>query len=87
MRNGNVVIVNKELEKVKKDLSINVLFLSFTLVVFGKTVVELTISFSWYLAVITPILGFCLWKFYQIHKILKARKLKIIDKCKGISIT
>lgn len=87
MKNGNVTIVNKELEKVQKDLNVNVLFFSFTLVVLGKTVVDLTMGLSWYLVVITPILVFCLWKFYQINKILSARKLKIIDKYKDISIT
>ena len=87
MKNGNVTIVNKELEKVQRDLNVNVLFFSFTLVMLGKTVVDLTMGLSWYLAVITPILGFCLWKFYQINKILSARKLKIIDKYKDISIT
>ena len=87
MKNGNVTIVNKELERVQRDLSVNVLFFSFTLVMLGKTVVDLTMGLSWYLVVITPILAFCLWKFYQINKILSARKLKIIDKYKDISIT
>lgn len=31
MKNGNVTIVNKELEKVQRDLNVNVLFFSFPL--------------------------------------------------------
>lgn len=87
MKNGNVAIVNKELEKVERELSVNLLFLTVTLVMFSKMFVDLTMGFSPYLAIITPVLGFCLWKFYQINKILRARKLKIINKYKGVSVT
>ena len=87
MKNGNIAIVNKELEKVERELIVNLFFLTVTLVMFSKMFVDLTTGFSLYLAVITPVLAFCLWKFYQINKILRARKLKIINKYKDISVT
>ncbi len=87
MKNGNVTIVNRELEKVERELSVNLLFLTVTLVMFSKMFVDLTMGFSLYLAIITPVLAFCLWKFYQVNKILTARKLKIINKYKGVSVT
>lgn len=87
MKNGNITIVNRELEKVERELSVNLLFLTVTLVMFSKMFVDLTMGFSLYLAIITPVLAFCLWKFYQVNKILTARKLKIINKYKGVSVT
>ena len=87
MKNGSVTIVNRELEKVERELSVNLLFLTVTLVMFSKMFVDLTMGFSLYLAIITPVLAFCLWKFYQVNKILTARKLKIINKYKGVSVT
>lgn len=35
MKNGNVTIVNKELEKVQRDLNVNVLFFSFLFLYVG----------------------------------------------------
>lgn len=87
MKNGNITIVNRELEKVERELSVNLIFLTVTLVMFSKMFVDLTMGFSLYLAIITPVLAFCLWKFYQVNKILTARKLKIINKYKGVSVT
>lgn len=44
MKNGNVTIVNRELEKVERELSVNLLFLTVTLVMFSKMFVDLTMA-------------------------------------------
>lgn len=74
MKNGEVQIENLELRNVNKDLACNTAFILLTVTVLGKNIVNIMHGFSWYLAVVIPLLMFCLYKFYQINKILRERK-------------